>query len=301
MQISPKVSANSAVNTMNQDGSTGIRKTVIKMNTNANTGQLTPEEEEAIGLRPAEKLTIDDPNKSTTEASEDAKPLSPQLAELARRRRALQVQERALADREKALAEKTSSQGETITLAQLKSNPLGTLLDSGVTYDQLSEAILANQNGQTPQIVSLQNEIKSLKEGLDKTLSDRTSQEEKAALSEMKRQATSLIAQGDTYALVRETNSVPTVMKLIETHYRRTGDVIPVEEALQFVESEKQKEAVKIAALDKVQSELRPAQPALQPQQQRQMRTLSNKDTATTVPLSKRARAMAAFYGTLKK
>ncbi len=266
----------------------------LKMNTNATPGRI----EEAV-IPPDPALTIPD-EIDATKTAEANQPLSPQLAALARQRRALQVKEREIATREKALLEQTPVQGDVIEKARLKSDPLGVLLDSGVTYEQLTEAVLANQNGYTPEIRALKDELKSLKADVDKTLSDRDALAEKQALAEMQREASQRISQGEDFELVRETGSLPKVMQLIELTYRKTGDVLDVTEALKLVEDELVKDGLKIATMKKVQSQFAPPAPVPPPmQQQRQMRTLTNRDNAS-VPMSRKARALAAWNGTLK-
>lgn len=266
----------------------------VRMNTNA-----TPGRTEAP---PApESLTNPDTVEPAPVEPEANEPLSPQLAALAKQRRALQVKERELADREKALAAQPPTQGDVITKAQLKSDPLSTLLEAGVTYDQLTEAILANQSGITPEINALKAEIKALKEGVDKTFSDRDAQSETRVLAEMQKVVTGLVAEGDTFELIRETKSVPSVMKLIKRTYDETGEVLSEQEACQFIEDELVQESLKIAGIGKVQSRLAPPAPVPPPPQQRAgMRTLTNRDTAQ-VPLSAKQRALAAFNGTLHK
>lgn len=254
----------------------------VRMNTNA-----TPGREDH-----APPLIIPDPNDPA--ASEVTQPLSPQFAALAKQRRALQVKEREIADREKALSSQPT-QGSGIDRARFKSDPVGVLLEEGLTFEQLTEHVLAHQGGS--QVRSLEAKIKALEEGVDKKLTDRDAQQEQQALAEMRREALQHIAQGDTYELVRETNSVPHVMKLIERTYRETGEVLDVREALGLVEDELVKDGLRMANYQKVQSQLAP-RPA--PQPQRQMRTLTNRDTAS-VPVSAKARALAAFHGTLKR
>ncbi len=261
------------------------------MNTNATPGYV-PEDP---------SLPIPDTEEPTEPADEATKPLSPQFAALAKQRRALQVKERELLDREKALTAQVPAQGTSVDLARLKSEPLSVLLEAGVTYEQLTEAILANQNGDSSQIRNLEAKIAALESGFDKKLTDRDSQQEQQVLAEMQREATSLVAEGDTFEMVRETRSVPDVMKLIERTYRDTGEVLDVREALQLVEDELLEESLKLARFQKVQSKLAPpAPPPPPPNQHRQMRTLTNRDTAS-VPMSAKARALAAFNGTLKR
>lgn len=260
----------------------------IKMVTNA-----TPEQ--PLAQPPAQELSIPD-NSKTDAVTEDTKPISPQYAELAKRRRALQIKERELATREKALAEK--SQGsDSIPLARLKSEPLSVLLESGVTYDQLTQAILANQGN--PEIAALKAEVQALKEGVDKRFTDNVTQQEQAVLAEMRKEATGLVATGEEYALVRETGRIPDVMRLIEETYRESGQVLGVKEALQAIETELFKDAEKIASLEKIRNKYI-ASPPQQLSRPQGMRTLTNKDTAS-IPLSPKQRALAAFNGTLKR
>lgn len=286
MKISPLSAGGIPMPSPEAPPSMGDRIRSVRMNTNVTPGR------EALEQDP--KLTIPDPNEAQT-ADEATKPLSPQLALLAKEKRALQVRERAIEDREKAL-ESRSTQGQGVDIARLKSDPLGVLLEAGVTYEQLTEAVLSSQDGSHTR--ALEAKIAALETSLDKKFTDRDTQQEQQALAEMRREALQLVAQGDTYELVRETKSVPHVIDLIERTYRKSGEVLDVREALQLIEDELLKDSLKLAGYSKVQSQLAP-RPA-SPQPQRQMRTLTNRDTAT-VPLSAKARALAAFHGTLKR
>lgn len=265
------------------DGGGAVTPRALKMSTNATPGML-----------PQELQQTDDNKEEPTGTVEATQPLSPQYAALAKQRRALQVKERELQDKEKAILAKSQG-GDSVDLARLKSEPLSVLLEAGVTYDQLTEAILSNQGNS--EVNSLKAEIKALKEGVDKRFTDNETQAETAALAEMQREAIALSAQGDEYELVRETRSVPHVVELIKRTYKETGEVMDVQEALKLVEDSLFEQNQKIAGYKKMQGLF---QPQAQPPQQRGMRTLTNKDTAS-VPLDRKARALAAALGTLKK
>ncbi len=271
----------------------------LRMNTNATPGSVPVSATPPPAEEPLTKTDTDDPAPGTVEATQ---PLSPQLAALAKQKRALQVKERELLDREKALANQPPDQGDgNALLARLKSEPLSVLLEAGVTYDQLTEAILGNQSGNGPEIQALKAEIKALKEDVTKTFTDKDTQAKKQVLAEMQREATSLAAEGDTFELVRETGSIPQVMDLIERTYDTSGEVLDVSEALQLVEDELISESLKLAALKKVQGRLQPeAPPVPQPQQRPLMRTLTNRDGAVA-PLSRKERALLAWSGNLPK
>lgn len=239
-------------------------------------------------------------NESRSEPVVEAtQPLSPQLALLAKQRRAIQMRERELANREKAL-QSQNNPSNAVDIARLKSEPLSVLLENGVTYDQLTEAILSNQGNS--EINSLKAEIQSLKQGIDQKFTEKASDERKAVISEMRSEAQRLISQGDEFELVRFHGSTPKAIELIERTYDTTGEILDVPEALRLIEEEHFKDAERLRALKKFQAQQMPQYQPQMPAQQRQqgMRTLTNRDTAS-VPLSPRARAMAAFYGTLKK
>lgn len=298
MKISPVVSQ---ANSIQAEGAAGdpqvsrverVRSMRMNVNRTPGTAPVPPPAAPA----PEEKLTIQDPNDAATGAVEATEPLSPQLAALAKQRRALQAKERELAEREKALAEKPAS---AIDLARLKSEPLSVLLEAGVTYDQLTEAILADQAGNGSALRALQEQIKALQTGMDEKLSERDKQAEQAVLAEMRKDAERFAKEGDQYELIRETNSVPAVMQLIERTYRESGEVLDVREAMELVETELVNEGLRLAASTKVKGKLLPEQPRPASPQQRPV-TLTNRDTAQ-VPMGRKERALLAFHGQLNK
>lgn len=289
-----------------------IRK--IKMRTNvspdrpietevnqAEPGQENSYAQNVTDQEPAPDNGISHDSSDAEPVTEVTKPLSPQFAALARQRRALQLKEREIADRERALA--SSSPKESVdVLGRLKSNPLAVLQEAGVTYDQLTEAILANPSN--PDLQAIRDELKATKEEFSKTLTERDAQTEREALAEMRRNTNRLVAEGDDFEMIRETGSQADVVKLIHQVYKSEGVVLDEAEAATLVEEQLLKEAEKIARIKKLQSRLAPApsEPANQTQfnQPRQMTTLTNRDNARAV-LSRRDRAIAAALGQLRR
>lgn len=227
---------------------------------------------------------------------EAIQPMSPQFAALAKQKRALQL-ERAQFEKEKATS--SPSESEWVRKSDLLAKPLSVLQQNGVTYDQLTEAIL-NQSGTSPEIQELRAEIRALKEGVDKTLIDRDTQTKEAALGEMRKEADRLAKEGDTFELIRETGSIKDVINLIDRVYTEQGDVLDVEEAMEMIETELVKDVLKVARLKKVQTQIAPPPPAPPPRRPEGMRTLTARDSSSGA-LSARARAIAAFNGTLKR
>lgn len=289
MKISPVPSIANTAPTPIEGGQSQVQAyRSLKMNVNR-----TPLTQASV----QQALPIPNMNNDIPGAAEVTQPLSPQLAFLAKQKRSLQVKEREIAEREKALLERSSS--SQIDVAKLKSDPLSVLLENGVTYDQLTESLMQNHGNN--EINDLKAEIQSLKQGIDQKFLDKDAAAEKQVLAEMQREAQMLVRGSEDFELVRETRSVPTVMKLIENTYRESGEVLEVNEALRLVEEELFKDAQRLAAIKKVQNGINPLIPQVQPQLRTPgMRTLTNRDTAS-VPLSAKARAMAAFYGTLKR
>lgn len=268
-----------------------IRK--ITMKTNA-----TPEPREDIypGIEQPEQPQAE-PETASSDASvdlkvvEETKPLDPQQADLAKARRALQVRERAIVEREKALEAKAT---QPDLMSRLKTTPLEVLQEAGVTYDDLTEAILANQSGLNPEIQKLKQELKATKEEISKTLSERDSQQEQQVFSEMKRNITQLVASNDDFELVRRAGMEEEVLDLIRRTWKESGEALTESDALKLVEEELTKEYQSLSEAKKFKAaqQAAPARPA--------MRTLTSQGAATP-QMSRRDRAIAAARGVLKR
>lgn len=241
--------------------------------------------------------------------SEASKPLSPQFAALARQKREIQLERQKLEADKAALTTSAPDLKEYVSKADIKANALKVLLAEGVTYDQLTEQILAEGQGGGAELEVLRSEIKALKEGLDnqtKSLTDRDAQQETQALAVIKRDVEALVAQGDDFEMIREAGYAPKVVELIHRIYKETGEILDNTEAATLIEKELLEESLKFAKIKKVQSSLNPAQPkAPQTVQQdrpgtKTMRTLTNRDGVSSTSMSKRERAIAAMEGRLK-
>lgn len=274
-----------------------IRK--IRMNTNASPDRIERElpVSEQESFEASTKSAIPDDGTQTVE-TEVTRPISPQFAELARQRRALQVKEREIAEKEKSLSEKAAT-SEGIPKEQIKANPLKILMEAGVTYEQLTEAILADQSGINPEVQALKAKIDALEKGVESKFTERDTRAEQNAVAQIHRDVEVLVAEGDDFELIRGKNYQRKVTDLIHKQWKATGKVLDVQEAATLIEEELYKEATQYASFKKVQSKLTPAVETITEEPNR-LRTLTNRQTATPA-VSARARALAAFNGTLKK
>lgn len=276
----------------------------LKMRTNFSTNREEPAEQvtEASQSEPAAASSTSEVVE--TGAVEATQPLSPQFAALARQKRALQVKERELLDREKALTAQSQGSGSEDLIARLKTDTLSVLQEHGILstpefYNSISEKMLSGETF-NPEIHALKEEIKALKKGVDESFQTQEQRNEEAALTEMLNEAESLSKEGDEFELIRASGDVAydKVLRLIHSTYKKSGRVLDVREAMNTIENQLLIDAEKFAGLNKVRSKFAPQDP-LKPQQPG-MRTLTARDTA--VPsLGRRARAIAAMQGTLRK
>jgi chromosome segregation ATPase len=238
-----------------------------------------------------------------TQATEATKPLSPQIAALAKQRRELQLERQKLDAEKKALEDQKQGTSSLESYkARIKAEALKVLQEEGVTYDQLTEQILAS-NQENAELSTLKQEIKALKEGLEnqnKSITDREAQTEQQVLAQLNRDVSSLISQGDDFEMVREAGYAPKVVDLIHKTFKTTGEYLDVSEAASLIEKELLEDSLRFAKLSKVQSALK--QPAQTPVQQPRgpIRTLTNRDGTSSVAMSKRDRAIAVMEGRLK-
>ncbi len=283
----------------------------IKMKTQVTPSEYLPQQTQPAPVpAAAAQAPIGDnpnPNEPAPVVSEVTKPLSPEYAAHLKRERALQVKEREIQAREDALPKPGAPQTEAATLIErMKADPLGLLLENGVTYDQLTQAVLRSMEGGGPALTKveqdLRNELKSLKMDIEKqtkNMNDSQVQARDSALDQMQKQADQLIAADDAYQMIRETGSNKDVRELIKRTFDETGEVLDVKEALEEIENDLLAESLKVARIQKVQQGLSaPTQQQIQAAQPRGqiMRTLTNRDTAVAVP-SRRERAIAAALG----
>lgn len=261
------------------------------------TSMTVPTQQSTDREMPAAAQELPISANSETKEAEATQPLSPQFAELAKRRRALQLQERALKEREKAL----SSQGagsDRIELAKLKSSPLSVLQEAGILsdpfYNELTEHLLGNGTAEKP--LSKADMEALIQEGLTKKLQEQEQQVRTQTIAKIGRDVRELVAsQGDKFKLVQAERKIPDVINLIVRTYDESPPdnrrMMSEEEALQEVEEYLREKYNRIKTLYEPPM---PAPVQQQPKQQIGMRTLKNTDTAS-IASSRRARALAAF------
>jgi len=250
-------------------------------------------------------------------------PISSQYAVLARKEKQLRVKaqqqelafkarEEALRAREQELSKKDSEYAtKYIPKDRLLQDPLGVYEENGVTYDKLTEALLARQNQDPATRSYLQKleakiaELQGKVETVDKSRTEERSNSYNEALRQIQMDATSLVKNNPEFETIQATGSVKDVVELIKRTYDEDGILLSVEEAAQAVESELVEEAMKITRINKIQQRLKSATaPAAKqeqaPKKTEGMKTLTNA-VGSTRQLTARERAIAAMEGRLNK
>lgn len=277
----------------------------IKMKTQRSTNRHTAPEQE-VTAEPVESAITDTVQDEPVESQEDTRTLDPQVARIIKAKRALQVKERELEEREAALKTQPPGGAEDFK-AKLKASPLSVLLDAGVTYDQLTEEILAQQNAPIDS-KALREQIKEeLKEELKGEFNSRDELAEKQVLAAYESEINVLVKDNERYELIQGEGAQKDVVALIHRVFKEEeGRLLDVEEAADIIEEELFNDSLKRAQYKKVQSKLSPTEQTVEriladPKPgTRVMRTLTNRDSSPTT-MDKRTRAIAAMEGRLKR
>jgi hypothetical protein len=276
------------------------------MKTNHSPDRFIPEPQAPEAPQTPINNTLDT-NEQAQAAPAATEPLSPQFAALAKAKRALQVKERELAVREAQLGKTPDKTSGVYTKDEIKTQALRILRESGVTNDELTEALLREAQDYGPGYTALEAEIKTIKDqqNAEKQLqAERDQAAERQVLTHMRSQIDELTQQGEQFELTRLHGYQPKVLELIYKTYKSTGEIYDVDYACKLIEDEPMADTLKAAQVKKVQSSFTttPLQTQTQPTQRGQvptqtMRTLTNRDNASTHAMSRRERAIQAFYG----
>lgn len=297
--LGEKIEEKESTNLQNQ---IGLKKRTLQMKTNATPERYLETATEQLQSGSAENdKTAKIDHSEATQRDEATKPLSPQFAALARQRRALQAKERELAEKEKALQTSQTQTQSGISLESIKADPLSVLQQAGVSYDDLTQAIMNGAPAPNLEIQSLKDQIQSLEKVLEDKFSARDSETEQQVLRQIKRDAEVIAAGSDQYELVKTTNSTPEVVELIHRNFKENGELMDVEEALKLVEEDLEEQVLKVAKAKKIQSKLSPSLAVSEPKVSGQMKTLTGRDGANINTLTSKQRAVLAFNGQLRR
>lgn len=264
----------------------------IKMDVTKTPNEIFADQQTEVEPVTEPEVVTPDTDVQAKPTLEAIKTVSPELAELARRTRALQVKEREMAERETSLKSAEAARDELIK--ELKATPLAVLQKHGVTYDQLTQEILGNQsNGE---VLALKAQVDALTKDIDDKFSAKDTAQEEAVYNFM-RQEVDKMSNLAPYRFIKEANAQDKVMDLIKRSWKEQGEILTEDEAMNLIEAELREDAKRYA---QIFGELEPKSPEEIPPAQTAQRvvpkTLTNKDSARPL-MSRRQRAIAAALG----
>lgn len=235
---------------------------------------------------------------------------APKFAALSRKEKEMRLERQKLENERKSWeAEKLQTQEKYKSYDSidelLKTNPLKFLTDKGITYEQLTQQVLNDQNP-TAEMMIRNLESKLEKKYEDKLLVLQRQIEEKEvrqAAEELEQQKAAyresineFVTKNDKYEMIRLNDAQDTVFNVILEHYEQTkvdGEprVMDISEAADAVEAYLEEQANNLVEKStKLKARLQPGNPQNKPESsnRQQQNTLSNAQAAQAVTTGQR-------------
>lgn len=239
----------------------------------------------------AEDVAKTSQNPESTEIKTNEEPklqdrFAPKFAALSRKEKAIREQEAAV-KAEKAQIEKMRAEIEeqkkafeserTGWKSKLKEKPFEALKDEGLTYEQLTEIALNDQNP-TPEMqmrrmreemkAEFQKELEAVKaqladkEAKEKESEEKTAQEQyEAAVAQYRDQVKNVVDANDEFELIKTHDAYDLVVDVVKEYHANTGSILPALDAAKHVETYLEDEAKKILSAKKFQPKVQAAKP----------------------------------------
>lgn len=292
----------------------------------SNPSRVSPEELGAVKGQDSvnEDPIVDPAAAAPATLDKDKELLSTQYAQLARREKALyakaQARDRAVAEREAALlarekaieAQDSEYKTNYIPKQRITEDTINVLLESGVSYDKITEMMLT-QTQQDPATKAAIQELKGqLRAQEEARKADRQALEEaqnanyQQAVKQIRADASQLVMTDPQFETIKKTKSISDVVSLIEETFKEDGIVLSVEDACREVEEHLVEKLSQYSQIDKIQQRMKanaskssPQLSGQDPTQRQPKPTLTNA-VGTSKKLSAKERAVLAFKGELK-
>lgn len=271
--------------------------------------------------------TIQEVEAKEVETTEDPQ-LSSKFAQLAKREKQIRIkaqqQEQAIKTRQSQIDAEVEAkvqerlkarETEYISKARLKSQTLDVLAEEGLSYDELTQQIIQQQSldpATRAYMAKLEAKLARLEEANtagQKSVVEQQQQQYQAAVQQITKDVRNLVNTDPAFETTKTTDSVRDVVELIERNFKKTGEVMSVEDAAEQVENYLIDEVLKLTRIEKIKKRMNSAstteassqmQTPKSQKQQQPMKTLTNA-VSSTRQLSAKERALLAFKGELNK
>lgn len=237
---------------------------------------------------------VDTPEPVAAPETPVATPPEPEQDSLATRFAALSKKEKAIVERERQLREQYESKVAAWEQAQqdAKKNPIKYLESIGLTLEDVANHVLSENTDQplSPEEMRVKQieeklaamEAQKLKEQEEAQQAAQRAQQEmiEQTVSGYKNVITQYLQQNpDTYELTAQLDSVDLVFDVTEQYYNQTGELLPLDQAVQAVEEYWEAEVERVMQLNKIKTKYgrsTPEEPKIPSQAERSV-TLTNR------------------------
>ncbi len=257
------------------------------------------------------------PSSTPAEAEKREGLLSPQLAALARKERAMRQQvaaEKKLISEEKTRLEALRAEIDQAKSwkSKLSSDPWSALIEAGLTPDQVTQAMLNQPKPEDMKFMSLEEQIKELKSNQERAIEEAKKaqdQQYEEAKNQILKDVTRLVANDESFETIKATKMEGAVVDYIDQVFKEEGTLLSIEDASKDLEEALFEQVMGLTELKKLKAKLNPPAPVETPEAKAPAKpsystqpTLSNRiqQAPSTNPNSEKARkerAMAAFLG----
>lgn len=199
------------------------------------------------------------------ESKKEEDRFSSKFAALSRREKQIRERERQIEQRQKEFEERQGKLKDLESLEEkILANPLKWLEEKGVDFNTLSEMQL-NELEPTPEMMykrleqkfesQLEEKTKELREQYLKEKEEEAERKYEQTINSFMEEITDFVnTQEEEYELIKANDSVQAVYDVIEQYHAKTGKILEVKEAADYVESHLYEEAQKLLKLRKLQA-----------------------------------------------
>lgn len=178
------------------------------------------------------------------------------------------------------------------------------LKELGLSGDTLTQALLNQPSPQDLMIQDLKAEVAALKGSLEKVptmFSERDGAAEQQALGHILTEVKSLVASDPQFEIIKKKGLEQEVVNEIHDHFKKTGQLLNVEEGAAQVEKDILEGLTDLLQIDKIKALIQPAAPVKTAIETKpSVKTLANSQVASAQrPMSARERAIAIMEGKL--
>lgn len=206
----------------------------------ASSGEITQEAKSIV----ADGTTPTAPVETKVEEKKDEY-ISPRFAMLAKEEKRLQEERKRLAEERKNPDFQEFLEFKKLK-AGAKQDPLSLLEKFGVTYDELTDYVISGKHTKDPSVRALEEKLEKMeREAREREESSKKALEE-SQLNQFKEQIKAkCLESADEFELVNVWQAHNLVYSVIQEHYDKTEEVLPITEAAKKVEAYLEKESEK--------------------------------------------------------